>query len=165
MESFRFSFLDDPKYPCFLTSNIDNYKIDISKSTYLKDAMIHSFIAGYIKCYKDINAKYEESLYKVTHKGGYIMGDNVILDRINALDDKYDKKIDALSNKLDGVINNLNNNFSNINREIGEVKANVNSIKEDLDKIEDRIKFWKIYIVAPIITSIITAILMNFIIK
>lgn len=88
------------------------------------------------------------------YKGGYNMNMNMntVLNRIDKLDNKYDKKIDISSNKLDDV----NNNYNNLNREVGEIKTRVNDIY-------NRISFWKIYIMAPLITSIITAIIMKFI--
>ena len=115
------------------------------------------YCSGYIKCINDmtqVKDKYNTFLNSSTQMGGYNMNMNMntVLNRIDKLDNKYDKKIDILSNKLDDV----NNNYNNLNREVGEIKTRVNDIY-------NRISFWKIYIMAPLITSIITAIIMKFI--
>lgn len=135
----------------YLTSKTGSDYVYINSSNL--SAILSSFYyAGYIKCVKDIYNLYEESLNSSTQFGGYNMDIDRILDHLVKLDDKYDKKIDMLSNKLDNVIDSLNK----LNREVGEIKT-------DVDNIDKRSSFWKSYIMAPIITSVITAILVKII--
>lgn len=138
----------DYKYVTYNKDSSQVYILD-NKSLLLLNGFYN---AGYIKCVKDIYNLYEESLNSSTQFGGYNMDIDRILDHLVKLDDKYDKKIDMLSNKLDNVIDSLNK----LNREVGEIKT-------DVDNIDKRSSFWKSYIMAPIITSVITAILVKII--
>lgn len=152
----------------YLTSKTGSDYVYINSSNL--SAILSSFYyAGYIKCMKDVNDRYEKFLNSSTQLGGYDMDTDIILNHINnlsekldtkidKLDSKYDNKIDNLSNKLDDVINNLNNNFNNLNREVGELNTKVDDIKE-------KNSFKSKYLIAPIITSIMTSVITAILMK
>lgn len=133
----------------YSTSKTSSGYVYINSSN-LSTMLSNFYCAGYIKCMKDVNDRYGKSLNSSTQLGGYDVDTNKILERIDKLDEKYDMKIDKLDNKLD----NINNNFNNLNREAGEINARIGNL-------EKRNSFWSVYILAPIITSIITAILIR----
>ena len=74
-----------------------------------------------------------------------------LAERMNAIDTKYDAKIDRLSDKLD---------------EIKDMVANVNqrltTIETKVDITEKRTETWKLYILLPILTGIISGLVVYF---
>lgn len=139
----------------YSTSKIDTDYVYINRNVFFR-VIRDIYYAGYIKCIEDVNHRYMEIINSAVQKGGHGMDANIdrIIDRIDKLDEKLNSRIDKLESKID----KLNDKLDNINREVGETKTCV-------DLLENRHSFWKVYILAPIITSIVTIILMQIISK
>lgn len=140
----------------FSTSKTAYNHIYISRNEFL-DLIENAYDSGYIQCIKDMNNendKYKNFYNGSTQQGGYNMDIKVILDRIDNLDNKYDKKLD-----------NINDEIHLIDKKVDITETKLDSINETLEAMQreqkDKKKFWIGAILAPIITSIISGIIVG----
>lgn len=90
---------------------------------------------------------------------------NKIDEKVDKLDDKLNEKIDKLDDKIDNTnlkISTINANIDYMKEDIGDLKEDTKDlpiIKQNVEQLMNKNKWWKQYLVAPLITGTLVAVI------